>query len=143
MSNTNLQNRIIQTSGVYSELKVLKLPWLGLWRAQDYLKAVQDQCMTLMYQLIYTDTELREIIRKCRVLGHKFKNIDHFRTYLFLELCKKLPEPVYCQVFKHFHVIVPATDLAKSPPEEIQIATMIPEQYQNCPLTPEILMALE
>ena len=138
---SNMQTRIITSNRENSEIKVLPLPWLGLWRSEDYTKAVLEKSITLYCQLIYTDEELREILTKSQKLHLKFKDTDHYRTYLFLELCKKLPEPVSF-IFKYFHEIVQVRDLTKSPAEDYQIAVMIPERYQLCPLTQDIMMAL-
>ena len=148
MSNTqvirvlNMENRLMTSSRQNSEIKVLPLPWLGLWRSEDYTKAVLEKSITLYCQLIYTDAELREILTKSQKLHLKSKNTDHYRTYLFLELCKKLPEPVYTSIFKYFHEIVQVRDFTKSPAEDYQIAIMISERYKLCPLTQEIMMAL-
>ena len=139
---TNMQSRIINSSRQNPEIKVLPLPWLGLWRSEDYTKAVLEKSITLYCQLIYTDEELREILTKSQKLHLKFKDTDHYRTYLFLELCKKLPEPVYTSIFKYFHEIVQVRDLTKSPAEDFQVAIMIHERYQLCPLTQDIMMAL-
>ena len=125
-----------------SGFNVLALPWFGLWRAEDFGKALSEKSITFTCQLVYTNSELREIMKRAQELGLKFKDIDHYRTYLFLELCKKLPEAVYSSIFKYFHVIVQVRDFSKSPTEDYQIATMVPQRYQECSLTQDMLMSL-
>ena len=139
---SNMQTCIMTSNRQNSEIKVLPLPWLGVWRSEDFTKAILEKSINIFCQLIYTDEELREILTKSQKLDLKFKDSDHYRTYLFLELCKKLPEPVYSSIFKYFHHIVQVRDCTKSPTEDYQIAIMIPERYQLCPLTQDIIMAL-
>ena len=122
-----------------SSKKTLNLPWLGLWNTKDYVAAVQNGSINLLCQLYYTDHELAQMIKSTNDSGLNFKDRDHYRVHLYLNLCRKLPKTIFESVFKHFHRIYEVTDRSKLPVQNYQVALMIPERFQFCPLTEDIL----